>query len=187
MITICSQKIVDYLLKRSKVIPDQEQVEVYIYGLECILNTAITLFFLTIWGFFSHTLIETYCWLVAFAVLRHHAGGLHAPTQFTCIFFTCLLCISNWLVIKYINLSSMSMICVIIYCLVLCFLYSPSDISKIELSETEYRKHKMISLLIIVIGAIISLLLPSNISVSIIYSFFCACCLIFIKKIVEKI
>lgn len=186
MINTCSKLLIDLLLNHSKVVCDEAQAEVYIYGLECLINTGITLFIITLWGLFSNTIIETYCWIVAFATLRHHTGGLHAPTQFTCILSSCILCFSNSIIINYIKADIFYLLSMGISCLLLCYLFSPIDSTKLELGLKEKRKHKIKSLVIVSIGICISVALYNSISLSIIYSFFCACILMLIKKIIHK-
>ncbi len=71
-----------------------DQLEIYIYGLECFLNTFITIVLLFVWGVLSHTLGYTLIWVITFSLLRHYTGGAHAPTQLTCIlgsFFSVVL------------------------------------------------------------------------------------------------
>jgi hypothetical protein len=43
MITKCSVKFINWIISAAHINTDDAQVEVYVYGLECFLNTAITL------------------------------------------------------------------------------------------------------------------------------------------------
>lgn len=52
--------LTDRLIKLSHVDFDDNQTEVYVYGLECLLNTTITVNILIIWGLISLTLTKTY-------------------------------------------------------------------------------------------------------------------------------
>lgn len=150
MITTLSKRIVNLLISVSNTNPESEKVEIYVYGLECLLNTGITIFILFIWSLITNTLLETSCWLITFSILRHHSGGLHAPTQFSCITSSCLLGISNWLILKLVSyqLISASFICV--FCIVICTLYAPTDTSKYELTIYIRKKEKICSLLILI-------------------------------------
>ena len=85
MITKWAIYIVNQLIKVSRKKINSEQLDIYIYGLECFLNTFITITLLTIWGIFSHSLSSTLLWVLTFSLLRHFIGGVHAPTQLTCI------------------------------------------------------------------------------------------------------
>ena len=59
MITKWAIYIVNQLIKVSRKKINSEQLDIYIYGLECFLNTFITITLLTIWGIFSHSLSST--------------------------------------------------------------------------------------------------------------------------------
>lgn len=187
MITTYSKKIVNWLLYRSGVRHDEEDIEVYVYGLECFFNTAIPLFLLIIWGLLTHTTLETLCWIITFSILRHHAGGLHAPTQFTCILSSLAIGISNYFVLQHKNMDVSDMLIIFIGCVIICFLYAPVDSGKLKLSQKEYRRKKIISIVFLVLGTLISITLQNNISCSIMYSFFCTCLLILIKKVYDKL
>ena len=85
MITKGAIDIVNKLIRISGEDIDQDQQDVYIYGLECFLNTFITIILLMLWGLLSHTLGCTMIWVIVFSLLRHFMGGAHAPTQLICI------------------------------------------------------------------------------------------------------
>ncbi len=183
MITAYSKKIVNWLINHSGISEDEDQIEIYVYGLECFLNTAITVFILFLWSILTHSLLETFCWIITFIILRHHAGGFHAPTQFTCILTSSLLGISNWLIIQSVKLSMMPILIISSCCIIVCLLLAPIDSTKLILSKKERRTHKIISIFILILGTLASLILPINISSSIMYAFFCTCVLIVVKKI----
>jgi accessory gene regulator B len=182
-----SKKIVQYLITASGIETESDQVEVYIYGLECFLNTGITVFILFIWGFLTNTLVETCCWIAAFFILRHHSGGLHAPTQISCIASSCLLGISNWLAIELISYQTISVWCIFFLCISICFLYAPTDTSKYQLTESTRKKEKLYSISILIIGFFIALILKNKISISILYSNVCVCILLLLKVILRKV
>lgn len=146
MITTLSNKIVHLLTSSSNTEPEPEpeQIKVYIYGLECFLNTGFTVLILCIWGLLTNTLIETCSWITAFSILRHHSGGLHAPTQFSCIASSCLLGISNWLVIEFISYQTIQAWFLCIFCIAICIRYAPIDTSKYELTESIRKKRKIV-------------------------------------------
>ena len=67
MITTLSKKIAYFLVSASNTEPESDQIEVYIYGLECFLNTVFTILILFVWGLLTNTLLETSCWIAAFS------------------------------------------------------------------------------------------------------------------------
>ena len=187
MINMISKKIAQLLIAASNTDPEFDQVEVYVYGLECFLNTGITIFILFVWGLITNTLAETCCWIIAFSVLRHHSGGLHAPTQFSCIFSSCLLCISNWIIIKHMPYYTLEIFPICFFCVVVCLLFAPTDTSKYELTKSLRKKEKLHSIFILIIGFIIAIVLRNSISISILYSDICVCMLILIKVFIRKV
>lgn len=182
MINTLSTKIVLILAAHSHLSPAPDEIEVYIYGMECFLNTAITILILFIWGILTNTLLETCSWIIAFSILRHHVGGLHAPTQFACITSSCLLGISNYLVINLFSYQKF-LIC-ILYTIffAICILFAPGDTSKYKLTQKILKKEKAYSVAIVLIEFVISLFLRNKISVSITYSVIYVCILLLLKK-----
>ena len=187
MIIALSKKIVNFLTSVANTEPEPNQMEVYIYGLECFLNTIFTVLILLIWGTLTNTLIETCCWLLAFSILRHHSGGLHAHTQFSCILSSCLLGISNALVIKFVVFQTSRAWFICILCIAICFLYAPTDTSKYELTESKQKKEKLYSISILMIGFIVAFILKNKISISILYSNICVCILLLANVLIHKI
>ena len=175
------------LITASGTEPDADQLEVYVYGLECLLNTGATIFILFVWGLITNTFLETSCWIITFSILRHHSGGLHAPTQFSCITSSCLLGISNCVILKFISYQTVSTCFIGMFCITICVLYAPADTSKYELSEVVRWKEKFSSLLILTIGFLVAFILKNSISISIVYSNFCTCILILIKVFIRKV
>ena len=78
-----ASKITEQLVKNNT--DDQDMIDIYIYGTECILNSSITIFFIIIASFFMHQFPQILIWLGAFVLLRNHFGGYHAPNHFLCI------------------------------------------------------------------------------------------------------
>ena len=90
-----ASKITEQLVKNNT--DDQDMIDIYIYGTECILNSSITIFFIIIASFFVHQFPQILIWLGAFVLLRNHFGGYHAPNHFLCITISSLLGITAML------------------------------------------------------------------------------------------
>ena len=101
MIQKLSRKVVTTLVTASHQTIDDEQQEVYLYGMECFLNTGITVCLLFIWGVFLDTLLETIIWIISFSLLRKYSGGYHAHSQLSCIVSSTLIGISNTFALNY--------------------------------------------------------------------------------------
>lgn len=69
MITKWATSIANKLAELSGEDVSADQLEIYIYGLECFLNTFITIVLLFVWGVLSHTLGCTLIWVITFSLL----------------------------------------------------------------------------------------------------------------------
>ncbi len=69
MITKWATSIANKLAELSGEDVSADQLEIYIYGLECFLNTFITIVLLFVWGVLSHTLGYTLIWVITFSLL----------------------------------------------------------------------------------------------------------------------
>ena len=85
MIQRISAKIVQALIINSQIDVDDDQKEVYIYGMECFINTAVPVIVLFVWAVYIGCIPETFIWIVSFTLLRKITGGYHASSQMKCI------------------------------------------------------------------------------------------------------
>lgn len=181
MITNCSKAIIEMLTQRSKIISTKEQQAVYIYGLECLLNTGLTLLVLLIWGISTNSLLEILIWLTAFSVLRHHTGGYHAPTQFACILSSSLLGISNCLLVNIITFSNLHLLFIYILCLAIILLFTPVKTVKKNLNHKMQIQQKLISSFFLLLGYFAIYIFPARINFSITYAYVCVILLVLIS------
>ncbi len=145
MITRYANIITDILISRSGIDFDEDQREIYIYGLECIMNTGITILILAIWGGLTGSITETLVWIIAFSTLRHHTGGYHASTHSTCILSSTLLGISNLFVIRYKHFLNQSLEYIYLFCFLVCILCVPQKNTKLTLTPIQkiYQKNNL--------------------------------------------
>lgn len=178
MITKWAIYIANQLINVSSKKINSEELDIYIYGLECFLNTFITITLLTIWGIFSHSLSSTLLWVLTFSLLRHFIGGVHAPTQLTCILASFFLgCINKWSTV-FITQNT----CLYVLLAFMCLLFAPTSNNKVSLSSTQKKLHKIISILIIFTGLLFFYKIGhSNLTATIFYSFLCAIILMLIE------
>lgn len=64
---------------------DENQKEVYAYGLECLLNEAISDILLMAAAVMLGRVWQMICWIVLFNIFRVHFGGFHAKTPWGCL------------------------------------------------------------------------------------------------------
>lgn len=84
MITKWATSIANKLAELSGEDVSADQLEIYIYGLECFLDTFITIVLLFVWGVLSHTLGYTLIWVITFsfvlkATLLYHTHTIQLP------------------------------------------------------------------------------------------------------------
>lgn len=89
MITKWATSIANKLAELSGEDVSADQLEIYIYGLECFLNTFITIVLLFVWGVLSHTLGYTLIWVITFSLLRHGLSTLFQTNFFRLFFRYC--------------------------------------------------------------------------------------------------
>lgn len=126
---------------------------------------------LCIWGIFTHSFFETLLWIAAFSLIRHYVGGLHAPSELSCIVSSILIGATNYFVIQYAKLTLWTFL----FCLLICLFLAPTDTSKLELTQQQKRLFKIKSGFIILIGSATCFLIGENtFTLSIMYAFVCA-------------
>ena len=72
------------LFIRKEEIP-AEDGEIYAFGFECMLSTAIQMVLLFIVGILFGRLVEIALYTACFTAIKRHIGGWHADSHFTCI------------------------------------------------------------------------------------------------------
>lgn len=82
MIAWLSQKLADLFIS-SGTVPAEDR-DVYIYGLDVLISTALSVLCVLAIGILAGRLLETVLFLACFITLRSAAGGFHASTHFRC-------------------------------------------------------------------------------------------------------
>lgn len=83
MIARMASTISRHLVTRQVVPEDYE--EVYAFGFECVLSTAIQVVILLIIGIASGLILETAFFFGGFVMIKKYIGGWHAESHFACI------------------------------------------------------------------------------------------------------
>ncbi len=148
----------------------EEDIEVFYYGAECMLNSLSVDFVLLLWGILTHTLLPTLCWLFVFSIYRHHAGGIHASTNERCILISSLLGISNYIALQYNDFFTSNYIIILTISSLICLAFAPIESTKKKLTKKEQWKEKSIALGIILIAVIFKSFLPEELFISVVYS-----------------
>lgn len=178
MIYRFSKRTIEYLTSLSGQPIGQDQLDVYIYGLECFINTAVPVTLLTIWSLFSKCIFETWLWLFVFSLLREYTGGYHASTQFACITSSTLLGIGNTFVSQHINISSIYVAFCYLMCIIITLILCPIPSSKKTFDTRQRNQYKKQALGIISSCLLLSLVLPTNYALTLMYS--CLSCILLV-------
>ncbi|MCL2812424.1 MAG: accessory gene regulator B family protein [Clostridia bacterium] len=79
---------------------DSEQIPVFQYGLDSLLGSVWNYGCLLLIGLAMGQLLDMCLWIVAYTVLRQHAGGYHATTRTRCFVFTQLIGVVSLLAMR---------------------------------------------------------------------------------------
>lgn len=183
MITQWATSIANKLAELSGEDVSADQLEIYIYGLECFLNTFITIVLLFVWGVLSHTLGYTLIWVITFSMLRHYTGGAHAPTQLTCILSSFFLgCLGKWAII-YLKPNVLGYLILVL----ICIIFAPISNHKRCLSPKQKWIHKFISAVIVSIGLLLFYKIGNTKMNSTLFYSFCCVVILTIVEIIKNL
>lgn len=181
--TVLTNIIVNHLFSMTNRTYSDEDIDVYKYGIECLLNNIFSDVIIIIWSLLTGTVIENLCWLVVFCIYRNYAGGAHASTNERCILSTSILGISNFVAIKYQDIWTKYLGCIVLFIVLTCIFLAPIESTKKVLSKKERCMYKLISIAILCISLIMSKILGGKIATTIIYSLLTASLLMIIARI----
>ncbi len=138
---------------------DLENVEIYAYAIECLLNTTFIFSILLILGAIFSRFLITLFWIIFFLPIRHHSGGLHASNHIGCVIFSVsigTLCMfaASWLSsydwIIYVGL---------VLSIAIIFAFAPVIHSNHPLSEEKIQRTKKAARIIILIETALVLIM----------------------------
>lgn len=181
---ILSKLIVKWLITFSETDYPYEDIEIFIYGVECTLNEVITDSIIILWSIYAHTFLETIIWLILFSVFRHQTGGLHSKSNLRCFLYT----ISLGIIVSYycqLHIPFPEELLIYIFSITIVLLLAPRETSKIVLSNIETKRKKIFSALIVIITFLISIFCPQNLKMTLNYSIFANCILLLVDFLVK--
>lgn len=121
-----------------------EEFEIHCYGIEVIISTTIDVLLILSIGFIMGHLEDAIIYYFAFWIIRKFSGGYHCQTYFRCISLHVSLFIAYLITFQYYNHW---MLCIQIFAILIFVILSP--VRNRELDNSEYRKYKIISLIIL--------------------------------------
>jgi len=141
---------------------DEDDIELYAYGLVSFLSTIFEIFAVLLWGIIVGRMFETISFFVSFIPLRSFAGGYHARTIPRCFLILLIIYALNLAVIRYTPYSLTNYVS-LMFLSISAFpilKYSPvADVNKPigPIQRKEFRKKSLIiffsqALIIVIVG-----------------------------------
>ena len=155
MISFLSNFIALFLYKNN--IIDKEKIEVCQYGFEIIVSTIIGFLLVSISGIFLGEITEAILFYCLFVGVRFFTGGYHADTHFKCKLTLLTCCLSVLIASKYLLVSMILQVSVLIIYLITVFLFSPIEHINAPLTEDEKKRNRKISIIMAITLTILSL------------------------------
>lgn len=171
MVSFFTQKIVCRLTKNRNV--SEEDLEVYNYVLEYLIENILLITLMVIIGIVSGKIKEMCVFFIVFLLLRKTAGGIHANTPESCMFFSIMIYLINIYGAKAIDKIIQPLnIGIEIIAAIAIAAVAPVDSKNLRLDNIRKRKYKWITLCVIsmitMVSTIVSLATDISITSSVI-------------------
>lgn len=158
-----ASKLTDYLIHKEVIL--QEKRNIYQFGFqvgfEVILNTIISILI----AIACKMEVECIVFFLVFIPLRSYAGGLHLDSYIKCMVCSCLSLLFILLVVKYINIDSVFMVCIVAFSIIVIKAIKPVEHINRPVSRkkySEFLKKLNITLRVLAVTSIILFVLEMN-------------------------
>lgn len=150
MITGLANIIADFFIRKEWA--EKEEREIYQYGSEVIIATALNILIVIVSGLIFHELKYASIFYIAFLLLRRYCGGYHAETHLKCNTIFAANITTVLIIIKNVDLIQIDFIILaVLVSSLIIFVLSPITHKNKPLTEEESRKYRKISLIITVV------------------------------------
>ncbi len=159
MIARLSKRMASFLVC-NEIIEDEDQ-EVYEYGLQLLLSTIFNGVIALAIAIISQSIIPCICFLVTFIIMRQAAGGFHAKTHLGCCCILIAVLIIFVALIKFLPVEIYILIAIIcsIFSITIILVFAPVEHKNKPINEMDrLRLRKQSILFITVIVSIVILL-----------------------------
>ncbi|MDF2882005.1 MAG: accessory regulator [Clostridiaceae bacterium] len=149
MIKYLSDNITDFFYSNN--ILEEEDKEIYVYGLHLIISTVIGITLIFILGLILNRLIYSIVFLISFIPIRMYSGGYHASSYVKCNLILIVLYLTTMSVVVFtpsvyvIGISAIMTIATVYIILK----FAPVDNEKKRLTENKKKRNKKITLFIL--------------------------------------
>ncbi|MDE6123978.1 MAG: accessory gene regulator B family protein, partial [Eubacterium sp.] len=140
---------------------DQEDFELYHYGLFIVLSELFLFSFCILAGLLLKITSQSIVFFAAFLFIRRYAGGLHVKTESQCLALTLTALLISIILIKVTLIydNPLSAVAIQLICSILLPIISPADTPQKKLSDKERKVFKRITVAILITFAVINALL----------------------------
>lgn len=186
MVRLLSSRLADFLIENK--IVEAEDKEIYIYGYEILISSAIGVALVLILGFLFNLVIETVIFLAEFILIRQSCGGYHANSYLKCIlsFMSVFVLVILALNIFLVHYSYLIWIVLSAMCMSVMMELSPiENINKPLTQKTRSRNRKISIVLsaVVIIAAAILLGLDARKSLLIMLTLTAICLLMMYERL----
>lgn len=153
--------ICKFTLKKlyEKSIINEEDMEIYGYGLKLLISTIFKVLGFLAVGIFTGLLKETIIFILFFSSLRIQAGGYHAKTVIGCFLGTLVLIFTSIVLVKIlpVDYTTYFILITLVVSNLLIFIYAPLENKNKPFTDEEKVVYKHRSILVAIIGSFIIL------------------------------
>lgn len=135
-------RMVNWLIKQNAI--EEEERELYVYALECLLMTVAPLVIILMMGVIVGKVLESIIIIVPFMCMRKFCGGYHASNPIVCL-ITSIMLLGGCLYASDILKGGIYLHSIVILCAISIGVHSPIDSESRELSVDEKSRYKKIS------------------------------------------
>ena len=130
---------------------NDEDKELYIYGLFMLLSQLMFFIITCIFGLILKCILESIIFYIAFQFIRKYAGGYHASTETRCEIFTTLSILACIVLIRLSKTYDfqIALVTITVISAISIFCLCPLDTPEKPLSDKEFRYFRKISWLIL--------------------------------------
>ena len=137
----------------------EEDAEIYIYGINQILTSVLSVSSALIIGLIFGVFPEIAVFMAAYIPLRSFAGGYHAKTPLSCYVFSVIMLIVVSIGLKYLHLADWVYYAVLVAATLVVLVLSPVEDRNKPLAEIEQKVYKRRTILIAAVELTLAMLL----------------------------
>ena len=148
-----------FVLVRNRIISEEDR-EVYIYGLELLLNSLLVVGTIMLLGILFNRILMTSIFLIIFCSIRSYSGGYHANQYWKCYCIGCLAYLSVITVVHSTTISHMKMDSLIFLGISYIGIFSmaPLNSEKNPKTKEEMKKNSIITKVLISVYTMIAVI-----------------------------